>query len=60
MDADREIKKPWVTTSIEQEPLPLFATGSQARREGIPFDTSRTKEWKLGWIEADIALGVRT
>jgi ribosome modulation factor len=57
-DADREIKKPGVTTTILQEPLPFFGTGSQARREGIPFDTSRTEEWKHGWIEADIALGI--
>ena len=57
-DADREIKKPWATTAIQQDPLPFFGTGSRARREGLPFDTSRTEEWKRAWIEADIALGI--
>jgi ribosome modulation factor len=57
-DADREIKKPWARTTIQQDSLPFFGTGSHARRAGIAFDTSRTEEWKHGWIEADIALGI--
>ena len=58
-DADREIGEPAVTATISQALLPFFGTGSQARREGLPFDISCSEEWKRGWIETDIDLGVQ-
>ena len=32
--------------------------GGDARVHGIPFDEHWTEQWKLGWIDVDIRLGM--
>ncbi|NYF91413.1 hypothetical protein HDF08_003515 [Edaphobacter lichenicola] len=36
----------------------LFYAGSQAKANGIPFDSARSDLWKEGWICVDISLGM--
>lgn len=57
-DANRELGRFEEAFAPTQVSLPIFGTGEEARRRGLPFDPSCSEAWKRGWIEADITFGL--
>lgn len=57
-DANRELGNFEEAFLPLQSSLPFFGTGEEARRRGLPFDPSCSNEWKRGWVEADICIGL--
>lgn len=57
-DASRELGSFEDMFAPTQVSLSFVGTGEDARRRGLPFDSSCSAAWKRAWIETDIALGM--
>ena len=57
-DANRELGRFDEAFAPAQSALPFFGTGGEARRRDLPFDPALSEEWKRGWIEADVSMGM--
>ena len=57
-DANRELGSFEEIFTPAQPSLPFFGSGEEARRRGLPFDSSCSEKWKRSWIAADIVLGL--